>query len=457
MPVPDLLPSRSARRLFAAALMAVALSADASLAANILVDGDFPPDLAPPQFGGWQLGIGGSFVAADRLGQAGSRALRATAPAGSYRESAYQCIDIDFLLDPTPYSFEIWSRVNSGGVTVVLDFLSGPQCSGDYIGSSNASSFSPTWSQLRLTGSTDSRAASVLVTVVAAHDQQTSALLDDARLDLGTGMPENTVVNGGFDPGLTMAFWNLSGGYPSGTDSRGVGTSGSLVYSGNASKSFAHQCVWLEDGFNANSTYNAVVSALVQSGTLFVGIDEFATTDCSGNVDQFEIMRFDTSTEWLSDSSLLDVLPTTRSIKIDLFGSTADGGSPRIFVDDVGLIESNCLSSNDELCLLDRYRVFLSYFLPGNAERQFAKAEPFTDSAGFFRFFARDNLEVSVKMVDGCGVNGRAWVYVGGMTDLRTELVFHDVVTGATYEVTSPGGVAYPPVTDVNALPACSP
>ena len=46
------------------------------------------------------------------------------------------------------------------------------------------------------------------------------------------------------------------------------------------------------------------------------------------------------------------------------------------------------------------------------------KAVPLTDESGGFWFFAKENLEVTVKLLDGRAVNGHFWVFLASMTDV---------------------------------------
>jgi hypothetical protein len=44
---------------------------------------------------------------------------------------------------------------------------------------------------------------------------------------------------------------------------------------------------------------------------------------------------------------------------------------------------------------------------------------PLTRESGYFWFFDPDNVEVTVKILDGRPVNGRYWVFLASMTDLQ--------------------------------------
>ncbi len=55
-----------------------------------------------------------------------------------------------------------------------------------------------------------------------------------------------------------------------------------------------------------------------------------------------------------------------------------------------------------------------------------------TEKAGEFAFFDPDNLELLVKVLEGCAVNGRWWVFTAGATDVEYVLVITDHETNTT-------------------------
>ena len=56
---------------------------------------------------------------------------------------------------------------------------------------------------------------------------------------------------------------------------------------------------------------------------------------------------------------------------------------------------------------------------PGSGSDGIPVAVPITRESGYFTFFGPDNVEVTVKILDGRAVNGRYWVFISGMTDLE--------------------------------------
>ena len=76
--------------------------------------------------------------------------------------------------------------------------------------------------------------------------------------------------------------------------------------------------------------------------------------------------------------------------------------------------DDGCVPSPTVLCLGGgRFRVEATYqgFQGGGGDGQ---AIPLADrdDTGLFWFFAADNVELTVKVLDGCGVNGRYWVFL---------------------------------------------
>ena len=108
-----------------------------------------------------------------------------------------------------------------------------------------------------------------------------------------------------------------------------------------------------------------------------------------------------------------------------------------------------CVPGGAVLCLQDgRFRVSASFGsnLP-------AAALPLTDDTGNYWFFAPENLEVMVKVLNGCGVNGRWWVFSSGLTNVGVTLRVEDLETGRVRETVQPPGQTYLPRLDTAAFP----
>jgi len=86
-----------------------------------------------------------------------------------------------------------------------------------------------------------------------------------------------------------------------------------------------------------------------------------------------------------------------------------------------------------------------------------AESVPLTSDSGYFWFFDRDNVELMVKVLDACGVNGRFWVFGGGLTDVGVALSVTDTWTGERIDYSSANGLPFSPILDTQGLTrACS-
>jgi predicted esterase len=78
-----------------------------------------------------------------------------------------------------------------------------------------------------------------------------------------------------------------------------------------------------------------------------------------------------------------------------------------------------------------------------------------SDGSGLFWFFAPDNWEMLVKVLDGCGLNGHHWVFAAATTTVEYTLEVTDTRTGQVAVWTNPLGRSSPAVTDTGALDGC--
>ncbi|MFL6198898.1 MAG: choice-of-anchor Q domain-containing protein, partial [Thermoanaerobaculia bacterium] len=124
---------------------------------------------------------------------------------------------------------------------------------------------------------------------------------------------------------------------------------------------------------------------------------------------------------------------------------------------DVGAVEiqRSCEPDADTLCLGagSRFRVTARWTAQGDDGP--GKAVPLALDTGAFWFFDAANLELTVKVLDGCGVNGRFWVFLSGLTDVGVEVTVEDTATGETWTHGHAAGTALQPRLDTNAMEVC--
>jgi streptogramin lyase len=83
-----------------------------------------------------------------------------------------------------------------------------------------------------------------------------------------------------------------------------------------------------------------------------------------------------------------------------------------------------------------------------------ATAVPLTDDSGYLWFFDPTNIEIVAKVLNGCAIDERYWVFLAGLTNVAATLTVTDSQTGVARTYTNPPGQAFAPVQDVNAF-AC--
>jgi hypothetical protein len=117
--------------------------------------------------------------------------------------------------------------------------------------------------------------------------------------------------------------------------------------------------------------------------------------------------------------------------------------------------EGGCEPGPTRLCLKGgRFAVEVDWFTPQGL-RGVGQAFPVTADTGTFWFFGEDNLEIVVKVLDGCSVNGRFWVFAAGLTNVETLLTVTDTRSGIAETYLNLQGAAFLPVQDTAAFATC--
>lgn len=112
-----------------------------------------------------------------------------------------------------------------------------------------------------------------------------------------------------------------------------------------------------------------------------------------------------------------------------------------------------CVPDETTLCLEGEFRARVA-FVEGFLERQ-ALANELTANTGFFTFFDAANVEIVLKVLDGCTINQRQWVFVAGLTDVPVAITVSHMPSGETRTYLNPGGQAFAPVQDTDAFARC--
>jgi hypothetical protein len=84
------------------------------------------------------------------------------------------------------------------------------------------------------------------------------------------------------------------------------------------------------------------------------------------------------------------------------------------------------------------------------------QAVQLTSDTGYFWFFDSGNVEMVVKVLNGCGYNQRFWVFAGGLTDVAVSLKVTDTATGLSKTYLNAQKKPFQPIQDVGAFGACN-
>jgi ELWxxDGT repeat protein len=114
---------------------------------------------------------------------------------------------------------------------------------------------------------------------------------------------------------------------------------------------------------------------------------------------------------------------------------------------------SRCADDPSTLCLGEngRYRVQLEWHTAAEEGQALPVPNGSADS-GLFTFFSPGNWEMMVKVLDGCALNGKRWVFAAGTTDVGWTMKVTDRQTGAEKTYSSLLGQPSKTVTDTEAF-----
>ena len=112
-----------------------------------------------------------------------------------------------------------------------------------------------------------------------------------------------------------------------------------------------------------------------------------------------------------------------------------------------------CRADAETLCLQSsRFEVKANWWSADGESGPGQVVEDRTDDSGLFRFFDPENWEILIKVLDGCGINGRMWVLGASTTDLGYRIVVTDTVTGESRSYENEPGRPAPAIVDTEAF-----
>ena len=124
----------------------------------------------------------------------------------------------------------------------------------------------------------------------------------------------------------------------------------------------------------------------------------------------------------------------------------------------VSIGEDVCTPDATTLCLHQgRFEVKIDFATAGGATGD-GQAVALTDESGYFWFFDDANVELVIKVIDGCGFNNRYWVFAGGLTNVETHLTVRDTSNPtAVFTRDNPLNQDFAPILAIDAFATCAP
>ena len=116
-----------------------------------------------------------------------------------------------------------------------------------------------------------------------------------------------------------------------------------------------------------------------------------------------------------------------------------------------------CVVDTKTLCLNGgRFAVTAGWEKPDGSSGA-GNAIGLTGDSGYFWFFDSANIEVVIKVLNGCAIDNAYWVFAAGLTNVAVHLSVIDTETGTEYIQDNPQGTAFAPIQDTKAFPASCP
>jgi hypothetical protein len=116
----------------------------------------------------------------------------------------------------------------------------------------------------------------------------------------------------------------------------------------------------------------------------------------------------------------------------------------------------SCTATSTSLCLSNnRFNVSSRWLTNEGASGAGTVVPGASASTGLFWFFSSDNWELMVKVLDGCGLNSRKWVFGAAGTNVHYEIIVKDMSSGQSRRYFNYLNVTSPALTDTEAFATC--
>ncbi len=114
-----------------------------------------------------------------------------------------------------------------------------------------------------------------------------------------------------------------------------------------------------------------------------------------------------------------------------------------------------CSPSTTTMCLNNNRFAVTAAYRTNDGRSGNGTGTELTADSGYFYFFNAANIEVVIKVLNACPVNGAYWVFAAGLTNVEVTLRVVDTQNGTVKTYFNPLGTAFAPVQDTSAFATC--
>jgi len=243
-------------------------------------------------------------------------------------------------------------------------------------------------------------------------------------------------------------------------DSGGLQGSGSIALTGDGSSAVAaEKCFPLTEATLSYVDSAKVLVANVES-PIEVGFnfDFLPSTDCSGGGDLGVTVFFPlrsgawSATIGSGNNLLFPNIPNDHSMLVSV--QTDDKFKGTVYFDDI------VVGTNVAAGYYDNRFVAGVVWKTSTGQIGVGTGVNLTQESAYFSYFDPSNIELVVKILNGCALNGDYWVFAAGLTNVSTLLDVQDQTPlsfGGIVQFTTANGPPFPPIEDTTALTTSCP
>lgn len=275
----------------------------------------------------------------------------------------------------------------------------------------------------------------------------------------------NRLANPTFDANL--AHWSLPNGLAEwvAQDARGSNTSGAARVSTIAGPNSGHgisQCVAVVPGKRyAAGGELFVANGQSEPGRGFLNLNWHADSNCASIITGAGAVDSTTTKGQWEPLATTAVAPAGAHSATIVLAAHKDSGATlsvpfEVLADNAYFGEGGCVPDVRTLCLGKGGRFSAIIDWDDGSKQGFGRSvNVFRRDSGAFWFFQFDNLEMLIKVLNGCTITNHYWVFYSATTNVEFTLRVTDTTTGEVYLSSNPLDHVALPVLDTKAFATC--